>query len=40
MTDTVIASMEDTEKRKAGKPKGMLTNRQREFAKYIVGHLF
>jgi hypothetical protein len=40
MTDTIIASMEDTEKRKAGKPKGMLTNRQREFAKYIVEGIY
>ena len=40
MTDTIIPSMEDTEKRKAGKPKGMLTNRQREFAKYIVEGIY
>ena len=40
MTDTIIARMESIEKRKAGKPKGMLTNRQREFAKYIVEGIY
>ena len=37
MTGTIIAIMEQDEKRTVGRPNGqILTNRQREFAKYIV----
>jgi hypothetical protein len=41
MTGTIIAIMEQDEKRTVGRPNGqILTNRQREFAKYIVEGIY
>ena len=41
MTGTIIAIMEHDEKRTVGRPNGqILTNRQREFAKYIVEGIY
>lgn len=41
MTGTIIGIMEQDEKRTVGRPNGqILTNRQREFAKYIVEGIY
>lgn len=41
MTETIMASMEQDTKNKVGRPTGQqLTNRQREFAKYIVEGIY
>lgn len=41
MTETIMASMEQDTKNKVGRPNGQqLTNRQREFAKYIVEGIY
>jgi len=41
MTETIMSIMKNTEKTKVGRPSGQqLTNRQREFARYIVEGIY